>query len=117
MIPCMSDDEVHAEQFFSPQESIAFKSYPVHMQKKAFSMLRTRKEAFLKALGTGLGNIARYQAEKVPNWLFIASTLPQDMRPPLPPGDMMSFSIACNGWATMAEKDVLLMIWAAFFAK
>ncbi len=43
-------------QFLSPMEINLLKSCPGHLRKQAFFALWTRKEAYLKALGTGLAN-------------------------------------------------------------
>lgn len=43
-------------RYFSEQERLAIKAFPQDEQLKAFFQLWTRKEAYLKALGTGLSH-------------------------------------------------------------
>jgi 4'-phosphopantetheinyl transferase len=43
-----------ADQFFSVRESSAFRALPENKKKEAFFNCWTRKEAFIKAIGTGL---------------------------------------------------------------
>jgi len=43
-----------AERFFSPRESAELRSLPEQLQEDAFYACWTRKEAYLKAIGTGL---------------------------------------------------------------
>ena len=50
----MSDAVAIAERFFSPHEYAAFRAIPANGRDRAFFACWTRKEAFLKGLGTGL---------------------------------------------------------------
>ncbi len=43
-----------AESFFSPLENAVLRSFPLHLQHKAFFTCWTRKEAYIKAVGKGL---------------------------------------------------------------
>jgi 4'-phosphopantetheinyl transferase len=50
----MTNMDSIVERFFSPSENIKFCSLPEHSRKKYFFKYWTRKEALLKAMGTGL---------------------------------------------------------------
>lgn len=54
MMRDISDYETIARQFFSPSEAEALLSLPHGFRQEAFVNCWTRKEAFLKALGSGL---------------------------------------------------------------
>ena len=54
MVRDLSDYETIAKQFFSPGETEALLSLPLGSRQEAFVNCWTRKEAFLKALGSGL---------------------------------------------------------------
>jgi 4'-phosphopantetheinyl transferase len=54
MVRALSDYETIAEQFFSPGETKTLLSLPPGSRQEAFVNCWTRKEAFLKALGSGL---------------------------------------------------------------
>lgn len=50
----LPDAEQIAERFFSAREREAWRAVPAHEKKAAFFACWTRKEAYLKAIGTGL---------------------------------------------------------------
>ncbi len=50
----MPDAEQIGAQFFSARENVALRALPSHQKLKAFFNCWTRKEAYLKATGTGL---------------------------------------------------------------
>jgi 4'-phosphopantetheinyl transferase len=54
MVRALSDYESIAKQFFSPGEADALLSLPPASRQEAFVNCWTRKEAFLKAMGSGL---------------------------------------------------------------
>jgi 4'-phosphopantetheinyl transferase len=54
-IRCIPEMDQIAEQFFCPGEIAVFQSLPESTKKEAFYNCWTRKEAFLKAKGQGLG--------------------------------------------------------------
>ncbi len=51
--PIATEDSI-AEQFFSSREIAELRSLPPHLQQMAFYTCWTRKEAYIKATGTGL---------------------------------------------------------------
>ena len=60
-----------ARHFFTRQENIELESYPKGKQKKGFFALWTRKEAYLKAIGTGIGIAGiRHGQETDSRWSF-----------------------------------------------
>lgn len=52
----ISDLEGVAERFFAPEERVALFSLPESERRGGFHRLWTRKEAYIKAIGTGLGH-------------------------------------------------------------
>lgn len=80
-------DEDIAERFFSPHEVAALHSLPRRQQEKAFFNCWTRKEAYLKARGEGLG---------FPLDQFSVSLAPGD-----PPALLSSStdSLECEDWS------------------
>lgn len=55
LVRSMPDAEQIAEHYFSPDEIKVLKSLPPHQKPAGFFACWTRKEAYLKAIGTGLG--------------------------------------------------------------
>jgi 4'-phosphopantetheinyl transferase len=53
----VTEAEAIAEQFFSPRETQALKTLPSGQKETAFFNLWTRKEAWLKATGEGIGEL------------------------------------------------------------
>ncbi len=67
----IAEDIIIAGQFFSPLENILLKACPEHARKRFFFTLWTRKEAYLKARGTGLAEDgALRKADRQALWSF-----------------------------------------------
>jgi 4'-phosphopantetheinyl transferase len=56
LIRDLQEAESIVERFFSPQESAAFQALPTEARQRGFFNGWVRKEAFVKALGEGLGH-------------------------------------------------------------
>jgi 4'-phosphopantetheinyl transferase len=80
------DAEALAERFFSPRERAGLRALPAHLRVPGFYACWTRKEAFLKATGTGLS---------FPLADFSVSTHP-DLPPQLE--DVEGDNEACQRW-------------------
>jgi 4'-phosphopantetheinyl transferase len=64
-----------AEQFFAPEEIAALRSLPPAAQVEAFFVCWTRKEAYVKAIGKGLGfGLDRFVVGIEPNGRFTLSS-------------------------------------------
>ena len=50
-----TESEAIARRFFSPQEVEQFLQFPIHERDEAFLRCWVRKEAYVKAIGTGIG--------------------------------------------------------------
>jgi 4'-phosphopantetheinyl transferase len=56
LVRAMRDADAIVERYFSPQELAAYRALPVDARQRGFFNGWVRKEAFVKALGAGLGH-------------------------------------------------------------
>jgi len=83
-IRAMDDAEELVERFFSLTEASAFRNLPASERPLAFFNLWTRKEAWLKATGEGIGNaLHRVEVSFLPGTPARLERLPADLGDPL----------------------------------
>ena len=110
--PFLTNDRL-AERFFSPQEVTALRALPESARTEAFFHCWTRKEAYIKARGKGLGlDLASFAVSLAPsqltNLLITCNDGPEAGRwslRALTPGDGYVAAIAAEG------KDWSLALW------
>ena len=92
-----------AERYLSRSESFLLKSYPRHMRQKAFFMYWTRREAYLKALGTGLSGLEDpFPADVNAPWSFTDLHIADGYAACLAV-EGREFSLKCLRWAGPPE--------------